>query len=246
MCKQGLHASIKALDALQYAPGAIVCRVEMSGNIIYDTDKCVASERTVLWYADATKALHTFACDEAERALSAMADPDPRSIAAIAVKRRWIDGKATDAELAAARDAAWAAAMDAMNAAWAVAMDAMNAAWAVAMDAAWAVARDAAGDAAWAAAGDEAWAAVRDARDAARAAARAAALAARAAARDAAEDAWNAARAEALAAAEDAALAAAWAEALAAARDAALAAANQRLEATLVQLAPKSWEKPYA
>jgi hypothetical protein len=153
MCVSGLHASIRALDALKYAPGSIVCRVRCSGAIVESDDKLVASERTVLWYADATKALHTFACDEAERALSAMADPDPRSIAAIAVKRRWIDGKATDAELAAARDAAWAVAMDA--------------AWAVARDAAGAVARAAAWAAAWAAAGD----AAEDARAAAMAAA---------------------------------------------------------------------------
>jgi ribosome-associated translation inhibitor RaiA len=38
--------------------------------------------------------------------LAAVTDPDPRSIAAIATKRKWINGKATDAELGAAWDAA--------------------------------------------------------------------------------------------------------------------------------------------
>jgi hypothetical protein len=203
LCFSGLHASIRALDALTYAPGAIACRVTMGSTIIHDDDKLVASERTVLWYADATKVLHTFACDEAERALAAVANPDPRSLAAIAVKRRWIDGKATNAELAAARDAVWAVAGDAVRA---VAGDAARAA---AWDAAWATA----GATAWAAVRDAAWAAVGDA------------------AGDAVRDA-----------AGDAARAAAWNAAWAAARD----AANKRLEAALAQLAPKSWEKPYA
>ena len=53
--------------------------------------------------------LHEFACRCAEDALSRIDNPDPRSIHAIAVKRRWIAGEATDEELAAARTAAWAA-----------------------------------------------------------------------------------------------------------------------------------------
>ena len=73
--------------------------------------------------------LHEFACRCAE-----MDDPDPRSINAIAVKRRWIAGEATDEELAAAEAAAWAAARTATRAAaWAAA----ETAWAVA-EAAWA------------------------------------------------------------------------------------------------------------
>lgn len=43
-------------------------------------------------------------------------NPDPRSINAIAVKRRWIAGEATDAELADADAAAWAAEAAARNA----------------------------------------------------------------------------------------------------------------------------------
>lgn len=31
MCSNGMHASERALDALQYAPGATVCRVRLSG-----------------------------------------------------------------------------------------------------------------------------------------------------------------------------------------------------------------------
>ena len=89
---------------------------------------------------------------------------DQRSIAALDVAERHARGDATDAELAAAGDAAWAAAW----AAWAAGDAAGDAAWAAraagdaAGDAAWA-----AGDAAWAA-GDAARAAAWDARDAAR------------------------------------------------------------------------------
>ena len=66
------------------------------------------------------------ACDCAERALGRVENPDPRSLQAVAVSRRYAYGDATDDELAAALDAAWDAARDAAG--------------------------DAAGDAAWAAA----------------------------------------------------------------------------------------------
>lgn len=89
--------------------------------------------------------------------------PDPRSVAALDVSERFANGDATDAELAAARGAAWAAvraARAAARAAEAAAYAAEFVAWVAAWDAAW----DAARDAAWAAR-----AAVRDAvRDAAR------------------------------------------------------------------------------
>ena len=127
--------------------------------------------------------LHEIACRCADDALSRIDIPDPRSINAIAVKRRWIAGEATDDELAEARDAAEAAKRDA----WAAALDAATAA---ARAAAWAAARAAA----WAAARAAEWAAARDARDAATAAARAAAWAAAAAALDAWAAAWAKAR----------------------------------------------------
>lgn len=73
------------------------------------------SENNRLWavlreeFIDA-KILHEFACRCAERALSRIANPDPRSIKAIAVKRKWIAGKATDRACSAAERAAWYAA----------------------------------------------------------------------------------------------------------------------------------------
>jgi hypothetical protein len=96
--------------------------------------------------------LHEYACRSAEWALAFVAlggaTIDPRSLAAIEVKRRWVRGEATDEDLAAARAAARDAAWDAARAAaWDAARDA-------ARDAAWGAARAAARDAARAAAWD--------------------------------------------------------------------------------------------
>ena len=96
--------------------------------------------------------LHEFACRCAERAMALVENPDPRSIAAIEAKRRWLRGEIGDDELRKAWDAA------------------RN----VARDAAWAAAEAAAGAAAWGARG-----AAGVAARAARAAAEAAGAAAR-------------------------------------------------------------------
>ncbi len=132
MCIRGYHGSVRALDALKYAPGPICCRVRLSGEILADTDKLCASRREVIWLADATTVLHLFACDVAEEALqrerSYDREPDARSWQAIRVKRAWVTGEATDQDLAAARDAARDAAWDAArDAAWDAARAAQNA-----------------------------------------------------------------------------------------------------------------------
>ncbi len=86
---------------------------------------------------------------------------DPRSTAALDVVARHLRGEATDEELAAARDAAWAGSA-AAAAAWAAAW-AAEAAEAAASDAAWAASAAAAwaGSAAAAAAWAAAWAVAR-------------------------------------------------------------------------------------
>ena len=125
---------------------------------IPDEDKlwCVLREELI----DEQK-LHEFACVCAERALSRVENPDPRSVAVIAAKRAWMRGEITDKELDVARDAARATAWDAAMAAE------RGAAWPAAWDAARAAARDAARDAAWDAAWAAAWAAARAAARAA-------------------------------------------------------------------------------
>lgn len=133
-CESGLHASVRCLDALKYSPGAWLCRVECAGEIAHHgdpPDKIVCRERTIVADADATRMLHEFAIWCAEQALERVGNPDPRSLNALEVKRRWLRGEATDSELAAASAAASAAA-------WAAARDAARAAaWAAAWDAAW-------------------------------------------------------------------------------------------------------------
>lgn len=60
-CQSGLHASVRLIDALQYAPGPTLCRVACSGEIKHDGDKFAATSRTILWRMDATKVLSLFA-----------------------------------------------------------------------------------------------------------------------------------------------------------------------------------------
>ena len=82
--------------------------------------------------------LHEFACRCAEKAMALVGNPDPRSIAAIEAKRKWVRGEITRDALAAAQVAAWEAAQEA---AW-------NAARTAALAAAQAAKRDAVQDAA--------------------------------------------------------------------------------------------------
>src|SRR5262245_56673756 len=61
-CKHGLHASVHPMDALQYAPGPILYKVKLSGEIVaHDNDKHAASQRTALGRRDATQMLRSFA-----------------------------------------------------------------------------------------------------------------------------------------------------------------------------------------
>jgi len=133
LCKRGLHASKKPLDALRYASGEVVSRVELRGDILEGDDKACATERRVLWMADATDTLHEFACWCAEEALTrereAGREPDARLWAAIETKRAWLRGEASKNELVVAWAASRAAAKyAAYSAAQAAARDAAYAA----------------------------------------------------------------------------------------------------------------------
>lgn len=87
LCEHGLHGSVRALDALIYASGNIVSRIRLSGVVIADTDKHVATVREHIAMADATNLLHEFACWCAEGALvcerEAGREPDARSWAVL-------------------------------------------------------------------------------------------------------------------------------------------------------------------
>lgn len=90
--------------------------------------------------------LHEFACRCAEEALRFVDKPDPRSLAAIETKRRWLRGEATDEELAAAWSAAWCAAWSAAESAARCAAE--SAAESAAWSASWSASRSAARSAA--------------------------------------------------------------------------------------------------
>jgi hypothetical protein len=229
LCESGFHASERAIDALGYAPGAIITRVILRGDIQRDKDKMVAREREVLWMADATTTQHEFSAYAADWLFDLLESKGykiPKEFRACPeAKRAWLRGDITSAQLDAARDAARGAAWDtawdtARGAVWGAARGAARgAAWGAARGAAWDTARGAV----WGAARGAAWAAAWDtARDAAWGASRGAA---RGAARDAAwEAAWDAA----------------WDTAWGAAESAARSELNEELTGMLMALAPVS------
>jgi hypothetical protein len=120
LCDYGFHGSANIIDALGLGNGSVLSFCEIGGKIIEGQDKVVASIRRHIVVVDIERTLHEFAIWCAEQALSLIEKPDSRSLEAIVVKRRWLDGLATDKELDAARaaaraaeDAAWVAARDA-------------------------------------------------------------------------------------------------------------------------------------
>jgi len=137
-CSRGLHASAHPFDALQYAPGPVLCLVECGGIIKEHgnpVDKIACSERTIIARMDATPLLRWFARMQALSVAHLLGDAPPDVV---------LDYLMTgDKSIMAA---AWDAAMDAARA------TARDAAWAAARATAWAAARATARDAAWAAA----------------------------------------------------------------------------------------------
>ena len=71
LCEFGMHASLKPLDALSFMQweNPIICRVEMSGDIIHGDNKLAAQERKVIAWCNANKVLRDFACRVAEDCL---------------------------------------------------------------------------------------------------------------------------------------------------------------------------------
>ncbi len=76
MCSSGLHASVRPIDALRYAPGNTLCRVELDGNILRDTDKLVVEKRKIIWRIDAEELLKAFARWCAIQVIDKWAAPD--------------------------------------------------------------------------------------------------------------------------------------------------------------------------
>jgi hypothetical protein len=105
MCESGLHASIRLIDALRYAPGATICRVVCAGEMEHDYDKLVAMRRRIAWRIDGEAVLRAFSRWCALQVASLWDMPD--------VVREYLetgDESLRAAAGAAARDAAGAAA----------------------------------------------------------------------------------------------------------------------------------------
>lgn len=131
ICKTGLHASTKIIDALQYAPGNTICRVEVEGcESQGHNDKLVCRSRTILWRIDGEAILREFSRKCALDVIHLWDAPS--------VVRQYL--KTGDESI---RGAAWTAAWGAIWAAEGAAKDAARgAAWA-AEGAAWTAARGA-------------------------------------------------------------------------------------------------------
>jgi hypothetical protein len=124
MCAKGYHASIDMRDALSYAPGFQVSRVECSGDMDQQSDKLVCRNRKVLWTLDAKKIILAWsirvATDAVKTAKKVCTDKAWNAWADL-----WISGKdrtyANAAANAANADYAANAADDAAYAAYAAA-----------------------------------------------------------------------------------------------------------------------------
>ena len=148
-CQYGYHASPSLWDALRYAPGALACKVELSGTIVpHGDDKYAASTRKLVAAVNVERELRLFAADCAEHVLYLFEEKypdDDRPRKAIQSARDFANDSISAYATNAAADAANAAyaAADAAHAAYAAAYAAhaaANAAYATADAAAYAAA----------------------------------------------------------------------------------------------------------
>lgn len=61
ICETGLHASYDPFDALEFAPGATLCLVDVDGIVTEQSDKLVSTRRRIVARMDATEMLRYFA-----------------------------------------------------------------------------------------------------------------------------------------------------------------------------------------
>ena len=119
ICETGLHASKHPYDALQYAPGPVLCLVECEVVVTEHDDKFVCRRRRIVKRFDATDTMRAFARHCALSVIHLWDAPD--------VVRRYLetgDESLRAAAWAAARAAAGDAARDAHKAKFAEMVDA--------------------------------------------------------------------------------------------------------------------------
>lgn len=141
ICASGLHASRRPWHALAFAPGPVLCLVEVEGIEAEHDDKLVARRRRIVRRADLTADLRAFARQCARDVLHLWDAPD--------VVRRYLetgDESLQAAARAAAGAAAWAPATTAARDAARAASAAASAAWDAVREAAWEAARAVAWD----------------------------------------------------------------------------------------------------
>ena len=136
MCRHGLHASARLIDALGYAVGPILCRVELAGRVMQDSKKSCAQRRRVIWWADVGPLLREWSADIAEQACRDAGVTDDRIYRVCELARMYARGQASFAEMSAARHSAIAAVTEpeTNDIAWAavgtaVSNDTCDAAW---------------------------------------------------------------------------------------------------------------------
>lgn len=119
----GLHGCVHVLDALRLAPGPVLCRVVLSGELQIHGDIVVARHRRVLWMADSSPLLHRFAVQCAQQAFDIRPELDARLSAGLRAKQDWLMGTIDDDALNLAWQDAWSAAHETRGPiAWATAM----------------------------------------------------------------------------------------------------------------------------
>ena len=154
MCKSGLHFSRHPFDALQYAPGGLLCLVEVGGEIIDGDDKGVCSRRKIIKRLDATEGLRYFARMQALSVLHLY----PGDPADCVLDYLMGDDSLRSAAYSAADSAAYSAAESAAwSAAWSAAYSAAYSAALSAADSAALSAADSAARADWSALVNEAF-----------------------------------------------------------------------------------------
>ena len=109
MCERGLHASLHPMDACRYAPGSILCYVELGGEMLHQEDKVCAQKRKIVARFDATELLRADARASARSVLHLWDAPE--------IVKRWLEtgdesirSAAYSAARSAARIPAWSAA----------------------------------------------------------------------------------------------------------------------------------------
>jgi len=155
MCCSGLHASEHPFDALQYAPGILLHKVELREIVDIQSDKIVARQRKIVATHDMSEICRKFARQQALSVVKNWKTPAPDIVI------KWLKygkEKFREAAEAAAEAASWSAAEAAARSA---AEAAAEAAWSAAEAAARSAARAAARSAAEAAARSAAEAAAK-------------------------------------------------------------------------------------